>query len=68
MQLFIDLSSSTWLSSAADIASSARSMKFIDFMSVVSSVLLLSENLSIETKVNYREITRLKVLTFVRIG
>ena len=58
VQLFVELSSaSSPLSSAPlDPTSANRIIKALDFMAVISSVLLLSDSINIETKVNAQPI------------
>ena len=53
MQLFVELSSVILLpSSISDPTGANKVIKALDFMAVISSVLLLSDSVNIETKVS----------------
>ena len=53
VQLFVELSSISLLSpSTSDPTAAHKLVKALDFMAVISSVLLLSDSVNIETKVN----------------
>ena len=53
VQLFVELSATSLLSSStSDPTAANKLVKALDFMAVISSVLLLSDSVNIETKVN----------------
>ena len=53
VQMFVELSATSLLSSSiSDPTASNKLVKALDFMAVISSVLLLSDSVNIESKVN----------------